>query len=78
MLSTPGVDHLARDHLEVALRPVPAAHVATIKPDPEVGQASLLAALETRDLCLRGHARLQLRHQLHTPHQLRHQATLFP
>ena len=43
-----------------------------------VGQASLLVTLETGDLCLRGHAGLQLRHQLHTPHQLRHQPTLFP
>ncbi len=33
VLGTTGVDHLARDHLEVALRPVPAAHVAAIKPD---------------------------------------------
>ena len=32
VLGTPGVDHLARDHLEVwRLRPVPAAHVAAIK-----------------------------------------------
>src|SRR4029450_11632126 len=34
VLGTPGVDHLARNHLTVALlSPVPAAHVAAIEPD---------------------------------------------
>ena len=33
MLGTPGVDHLARNHLEGALRPAPAAHVAAIEPN---------------------------------------------
>ena len=33
VLGAPGVDDLARDYLEVALRPVPAAHVAAIKPN---------------------------------------------
>jgi len=33
VLGAPGVDDLARDHLEVALRPVPAADVAAIKPN---------------------------------------------
>ena len=35
-------------------------------------------ALNARDLGLYRHASLQLRHQLHTPYQLRHQPTLFP
>src|SRR3954469_9790539 len=33
VLGAPGVDHLARDHLEVALRPVPAAYVTAIQPN---------------------------------------------
>ena len=45
---------------------------------PEVGQASLLIALEACDLDLRRLSGLQLRHQLHPPHQLRHQLTLVP
>ena len=51
---------------------------ALIEPQPEVGQACLLTTLEARDLGLGRHAGLQLRHQLHTPYQLRHQPTLFP
>jgi hypothetical protein len=33
VLGSAGIDDLARDHLEVALPPVPTAHVAAIKPD---------------------------------------------
>ena len=49
-----------------------------VESQPEVRQAGLLATLNVRDLCLGRHAGLQLRHQLHPPHQFRHQPTLFP
>src|SRR5687768_6012382 len=48
-----------------------------VEPQPEVGLAHLFATLNARDLGLGRHAGLQLRHQLHTPYQLRHQPTLF-
>ena len=53
-----GVDHLARDHLEVApLPPVPAAHVAAIEPDHDGagrrrrGGSAASAACAPHDLC---------------------------
>jgi hypothetical protein len=48
-----------------------------IEPEPEVGQASLRAALNTSNLGLGRHAGPQLCNQLHPPHQFRHQPTLF-
>ena len=50
---------LPRNHLGLERR---RELLGLVEPQPEVGQASLLATLETRDLCLRGHAGLQLRH----------------
>jgi hypothetical protein len=42
----------------------------------KAGQASLFIALETSKLHLRRLSGLQLRHQFHPPHHLRHQLTL--
>ena len=44
---------------------------------PKLGQTGLVVALNTGDFGFR-HPRPQLRNQLHPPHQLRHQPTLFP
>jgi hypothetical protein len=49
-----------------------------LEPEPELRQAGLLVALEARDLGFRRHAGLQLRHQPHPPHQLRHRTLLPP
>jgi len=48
------------------------------EPEPKLGQAGLLIALDAGHLRLCCHPRPQLRNQLHPPHQLRHQPTLFP
>jgi hypothetical protein len=48
------------------------------KPEPEVGQASRLIAFAACDLDLRRLPGLQLRHQLDSLHQFRHQPTLAP
>src|SRR3954471_11955642 len=48
--------HLRRDHLGLERR---RELLRLVEPQPEAGEASLLAALETRDLCLRGHAGLR-------------------
>jgi hypothetical protein len=66
---------LPRNHLGLERR---RELLGFVEPQPEVGQARLLATLNARDLGLGRHAGLQLRHQLHTPYQLRHQPTLFP
>jgi hypothetical protein len=44
--------------------------------ETKAGQASLFIALETSKLHLRRLSGLQLRHQFHPPHHLRHQLTL--
>src|SRR3954467_15117180 len=62
---------LPRNHLGLERR---CELLRFVEPQPEVGQARLLATLNARDLGLGRHAGLQLRHQLHTPYQLRHQA----
>src|SRR4051812_43048235 len=66
---------LRRNHLGLERR---RELLGLVEPQTEVGQASLLAMLNARDLGLGRHAGLQLRDQLHTPYQLRHQPTLFP
>jgi len=48
------------------------------KPKPKLGQAGLLIALDAGNLAFHRHPRPQLRNQLHSPHQLRHQPTLVP
>ncbi len=48
------------------------------EPEPKLGQAGLLVALDAGNLGFRRHPRPQLRNQLHPPHQLRHQPTLVP
>ncbi len=48
------------------------------EPEPKLGQAGLIVALKAGNLGFRRHPRPQLRNQLHPPHQLRHQPTLFP
>ncbi len=48
------------------------------EPKPKLGQAGLLIALNLGNFGFRHHPRPQLRNQLHPPHQLRHQPTLFP
>src|SRR5271166_5817698 len=67
--------HLRRDHLGLKRR---CELLRLREPEPEVGQAGLLIALEAGDLHLRRQARLQFRNQLHSPNQLRHQLTLVP
>src|SRR3954453_20547514 len=66
---------LPRNHLGLERR---RELLGFVESQPEVRQARLLATLNARDLGLGRHAGLQLRHQLHTPYQLRHQPTLFP
>src|SRR5215207_2045411 len=66
---------LRRNHLGLERR---CELLGFVEPQPEVGQARLLATLDARDLGLGRHAGLQLCYQLHTPYQLRHQLTLFP
>jgi hypothetical protein len=43
-----------------------------LEPEAELGWTGLLATHDPGDLGLGRHAGLQLRHQLHPPHQLRH------
>jgi len=66
---------LGRNHLGLERR---RELLRLVEPQPEVGQACLRATFNARDLGFGRHAGLQLRYQLHTPHQLRHQPTLFP
>jgi len=49
-----------------------------VEPQPKLSQAGLLIALDAGNFGFRHHPRPQLRNQLHPPHQLRHQPTLFP
>jgi hypothetical protein len=67
--------HLRRDHLRLNRG---GQLLRLREPEPELRQASLLIALEACNLHLRRQARLQLRNQLHPPHQLRHQLNLAP
>ena len=67
--------HLCRHDLSLERR---CELLRLIEPKPELGQAGLLIALDASNLGLRHHAGLQLRNQLHPPHQFRHQPTLFP
>jgi hypothetical protein len=48
------------------------------QPKPRVSQAGLLVRLDAGPLSLRHDTRTKLRHQLHPPHQLRHQTHRFP
>jgi len=48
------------------------------EPEPKLGQAGLLIALDAGKLGCCRHPRPQLRNQLHPPYQLRHQPILFP
>ena len=67
--------HLRRDHLGLKY----GCELLDLRePEPEVGQAGLLIALEAGDLHLRRQAGFQFRHQLHPPHQLWHRLTLVP
>ena len=56
VLGALGVDDLARNHLEVALRPVPAAHVATVEPNHDragrrrCGEFRLLGGAKRHDV----------------------------
>ena len=70
-----GDHHLCRDDLRLD-RSHQMFRLSEMK--PEIGQASPLIALEACDLDLRRLSGLQLRHQLHPPHQPRHQPTLVP
>jgi hypothetical protein len=67
--------HLGRNYLGLERR---RELLCLIEPEPEVGQASLLATLNASNLGLGRHAGPQLCNQLHPPHQFRHQPTLFP
>jgi DNA invertase Pin-like site-specific DNA recombinase len=48
------------------------------EPKSEFGYASLLVALDAGHLSFRHHTRPPLRHQLHPPHQLRHETNPLP
>ncbi len=65
--------HLCRHDLGLERRREP---LRLVEPEPEVGQAGLLVALDPCDLGLGRHAGLRLRDQLDPPHQLRHQPPL--
>src|SRR4051812_15776627 len=67
--------HLRRHDLSLQRRREP---LRLGEPQPELGQAGLLVALDAGDLGLGRHARSPLRDQLHPPHQLRHQLTPLP
>src|SRR5271157_2007971 len=67
--------HLRRDHLRLKRG---CELLRLREPEPELGYASLFIALEACDLHLRRQARLQFRHQLHSPNQLRHRLILVP
>ena len=67
--------HLRRDHLGLKRR---CELLRLREPEPELGQAGMLIALEAGDLHLRRQAGFQFRHQLHPPHQLWHRLTLVP
>jgi hypothetical protein len=70
-----GDHHLCRDDLRLD-RGYKMFRLSETK--PEVGQTGPLIALEACDLDLRRLSGLHLRHQLHPPHQPRHQLTLVP
>src|SRR4051794_30664941 len=61
--------HLCRHDLGLQRRGEP---LYLLQPEPEASQAGRLATLDPGNLGLRRHPGLQLRHQLHPPHQLRH------
>jgi hypothetical protein len=61
--------HLRRYDLGLQRRGEP---LHLLEPEAKVGQSDLLATLNAGDLCLGHHPGLQLRDQLHPPHQLRH------
>jgi hypothetical protein len=67
--------HLRQDHLGLERR---RELLGLVEPEPEVGQAGVLAAFNASNLGLGRHAGPQLCHQLHPPHQFRHPPTLFP
>ena len=66
--------HLRRNDLGLKRRGQP---LRFGEPKPQVSQAGLLVALDADHLSLRHNARPKLRHQLHPPHQIRHQTHPF-
>jgi len=67
--------YLRRDHLGLQRRREP---LRLVQPQPEIGQADVLVALDAGKLRFGDNARMPLRNQLHPPLQLRHPPALAP